>query len=91
MNTLINGSTIAVLPAIDQAGVPLRIAVSVGVLVFLSVGVVLLRRRRQLAAQDPNSDNDITSIRHVREEIVGFLWSSVVLALLILLDQVWSA
>ena len=89
MNTLI--STIAVLTTIDQAGIPLRIALSVGILVFLSVGVVLLRRRRRLAAQEPNSDNDITSIRHIREEVVGLVWSSLVLALLIVLDQVWSA
>jgi hypothetical protein len=78
--------------AIEQAGVPaLRVAFTVAVIFFLSAGVFIWRRRHQFFDRDPNVENDIPVVRHVREEAVLFVWSALTLVLLCIVYQVWSA
>jgi hypothetical protein len=88
----ITRSVMAVLAALEEPGAPaLRVAFSVIVVLFLCLGVFALRRRRLLLAQDSTRETDITSARHIREEIVGLIWGSIIVVALIILDQVWSA
>src|SRR6266480_1990134 len=82
----------AMMAVIEQAGVPaLRVAFTVAVIVFLLAGVFIWRRRHQLFDRDPNIENDVTVVRHNRVEEVVFVWSGLMLVLLSILFQVWSA
>ena len=77
---------------IQQAGVPaLRIAFTLAVIIFLFAGVVIFRRRHQFFDRDPNVENDVPAVRHNRVEEVVFVWSGLMLVLLSILFQVWSA
>ena len=83
---------IAFVAAIEQAGIPaLRVAFSIAVLVFLAAGVFIFRRRHQLFDGDPNVENDVPVVRHNRVEELVFVWSGLMLVLLSILFQVWSA
>ena len=84
---------ISLLPAvIEQAGVPaLRVAFTVAVIVFLLAGAFIWRRRHQFFDRDPNIENDVTVVRHNREEAILFVWSGLTLVLIAILYQVWSA
>jgi hypothetical protein len=78
--------------AIEQAGVPaLRVAFTIAVIIFLSAGIFIFRRRHQFFDRDPNVENDGLVVRHNREEAILFVWSGLMLALLFILYQVWSA
>ena len=82
----------ALIAVIEPAGVPaLRIAFSFAVIVFLFAGVFIFRRRHQLFDRDPNVENDVPAVRHNRVEEVVFVWSGLMLVLLSILFQVWSA
>jgi len=77
---------------IEQAGVPaLRIGFALAVIVFLFAGVFIWRRRHQLFDRDPNVENDVPVVRRNREEAILFVWSGLMLVLLSILYQVWSA
>ena len=77
---------------IQQAGVPaLRIAFTVAVIIFLFAGVLIFRRRHQFFDRDSNVENDVPVVRHNREEEILFVWSGLMLVLLSILYQVWSA
>ncbi len=92
MKTLISDQIIAFIAVIEQAGIPaLRVAFSIAVLVFLFGGVLIFRRRHQLFDRDPNVENDVPVVRHNREEEILFVWSGLMLVLLSILYQVWSA
>ncbi len=92
MNMLISDPVIAFVAAIERAGLPaLRVAFSIAVLVFLFGGVLIFRRRHQLFDRDPNVENDVPVVRHNREEEILFVWSGLMLVLLSILYQVWSA
>jgi hypothetical protein len=54
-------------------------------------GVLIFRRRHQLFDRDPNVENDVPVVRHNREEEILFVWSGLMLVLLSILYQVWSA
>ena len=77
---------------IEQPGVPvLRVGFTLAVIVFLLAGVFIFRRRHQLFDRDPNAENDVPVVRHNRVEEVVFVWSGLMLILLSILFQVWSA
>jgi hypothetical protein len=92
MNTLVTYQATAFIAVIEQAGVPaLRVGFTLAVIVFLLAGVIIWRRRHQLFDRDPNVENDVPAVRHNREEEILFVWSGLMLVLLGILYQVWSA
>jgi hypothetical protein len=80
------------LAAIEQAGVPtLRVAFTLALIVFLLGGVFIFRRRHQFFDRDPDVENDFVVVRHNREEMIIFVGSALMLVLVGILHQVWSA
>ena len=78
--------------AIEQAGLAaLRVGFTFAVIVFLIGGVFIFRRRHQLFDGDPNIENDVPVVRRNRVEELVFVWSGLMLVLLSILFQVWSA
>jgi hypothetical protein len=85
-----NGSL--VIAVIEQAGVPaLRAAFTIAVIILLFAGVFIWRRRHQFFDRDPAVENDVPVVRHNREEVILFVWGGLILALLSILYQAWSA
>jgi hypothetical protein len=81
-----------ILAVIEQAGLPaLRIAFSIAAIFFLYGGVFIFRRRHQFFDRDPSVANDVRVVRHIRLEVVLFIWSALTLVLLSIVYQVWSA
>jgi hypothetical protein len=92
MNTLIGDQLSDFVAVIEQPGVPvLRVGFTLAVIVFLLAGVFIWRRRHQFFDRDPNVENDVSVVRHNREEEIIFVWSGLLLVLLGILYQVWSA
>jgi hypothetical protein len=92
MNPLIGDQLSDFIAVIVQQGVPaLRVGFTFAVIVFLLAGVFIFRRRHQLFNRDPNVENDIPAVRHNRVEEVVFVWSGLMLVLLSILYEVWSA
>jgi hypothetical protein len=92
MSLVISDPIIGFVAAIEQAGVPaLRVAFSLAVLVFLSAGVLIFRRRHQYFDRDPKVENDNPVARRNREELILFVWSGLTLVLISILYQVWRA
>jgi hypothetical protein len=82
----------AFMAVIEQAGIPaLRVAVTIAVIVFLFGGYVIFRKRHQFFDRDPNVENDVPVVRHNRVEEILFVWSGLMLVLIAILYQVWSA
>jgi hypothetical protein len=85
-----NGSL--VIAVIQQAGAPaLRVAFTIIVIIFLSAGIFIWRRRRQFFDRDPNVQNDIPAVRHNREEEILLVWGGLTTVLIFILIQVWRA
>jgi hypothetical protein len=77
---------------IEQAGVPvLRVGFTLAVIFFLLAGIFIWRSRHQFFDRDPNVENDVPVVRHNREEAIIFVWSGMMLVLISILYQVWSA
>jgi uncharacterized iron-regulated membrane protein len=77
---------------IEQAGVPaLRVGFTLAMIMFLLAGVFIWRSRHQFFDRDPNVENDVPAVRQSREEAIIFVWSGMMLVLLGILYQVWSA
>jgi len=77
---------------IEQAGVSaLRIAFTLVAIIFLFGGIFIFRRRHQFFDRDPNVENDGIVVRRNREEIIIIVGSAVMLILVSILHQVWSA
>ena len=77
---------------IEQAGVPaLRVGFTLAVIFFLLAGIFIWRSRHQFFDRDPNVENDVPVVRHNREEAIIFVWSGMMLILISILYQVWSA
>ena len=69
----------------------LRVAVALAVIVFLLGGIFIFRRRHQFFDRDPNVENDGPVVRHNREEMIIIVGSALMLALVGIMYQVWSA
>jgi hypothetical protein len=81
-----------VLALIEQQGVPaLRVAFTLAVIMFLFAGVLIWRGRHELFDRDPDVEDDVPVVRHNREEAIIFVWSGLMLVLISILYQVWSA
>jgi len=92
MNTLLGDQLSDFIAVIEQQGVPvLRVGFTLAVIVFLLAGVFIWRRRHQFFDRDPNVENDVPVVRHNREEEILFVWSGLMLVLLSILYEVWSA
>ena len=92
MNTFVADQVAPLIAVIEPAGlVALRVGFTFAVIVFLLAGVFVFRRRHQLFDRDPNVENDVPVVRHNRVEEVVFVWSGLMLVLLSILFQVWSA
>ena len=85
-----NGSLM--MAVIEQAGVTtLRVAFTLALIVFLLGGIFIVRKRHQFFDRDPNVENDFAVVRHNREEMIIFVGSALMLVLVGILHQVWSA
>jgi hypothetical protein len=63
----------------------LRIAATFFLLINLAGGFYLFRNRHRFFDRDPNVDNDIPAVRHLRIEVVMVPWFVVTTAVIILL------
>jgi hypothetical protein len=87
-----SANSFVMLAAIEHAGIPaLRVAFTLAAILFLYVGVFIFRRRHQFFDRDPDVQNDVREVRHVRVEVILFIWSALTLVLLSIVYQVWSA
>ncbi len=85
-------NSLAWLAVIETTGVPaLRVAFTAAVIIFLSAGTFIWRRRHQFFDRDSDVENDVPEVRHNREEVILFVWGGMTLVLLSILFQVWSA
>ena len=76
--------------AIEQAGLPvLRTAFSIVLLLAVSAGVFIYRRRDQLFGRDPEVVNDTPVVRHNRLEEIVFVWGGLTFAVVSILYQLW--
>ena len=92
MNTLVADQVAALTAVIEQAGVPgLRVAFSIAVVALAAAGIFIFHKRHELFDRDPNVEDDTPVVRHNRVEEVVFVWSGLMLVLLSILYQVWSA
>jgi len=67
----------------------LRIAATFFLLVNIVGGVYICRNRHRFFDQDPNISEDIEPVRKLRVEVVMIPWSTLTLALVILLIYLW--
>ena len=92
MNPLVADQVAPLTAVIEQAGVlPLRVAFTIAVVALAGVGLFIFHKRHQFFDRDPKVENDVLSVRHNRIEEVIFVWSGLMLVLLSILFQVWSA
>jgi hypothetical protein len=85
-------SFLPMIAVIEQAGLPaLRIVFTIAVIIFLTGGVLIFRKRHQFFDRDPNVENDVPVVRHNRMEEILFVWSGLTVVLIAILYQVWSA
>ena len=69
----------------------LRVGFTLALIVIVLAGILIWRRRHQLFDRDPEVDNDVPVVRHNREEEIILVWSGLMLVLLFILYEVWSA
>ena len=85
-------SSSLIIAVIEQAGVPaLRVAFTLAAIILLFGGIFIFRRRHQFFDRDPNVENDVPVVRHIRMEEILFVWSALMLVLISILYQVWRA
>jgi hypothetical protein len=87
-----SANSFQMLAAIEPAGLPaLRVAFTIAAFFFLYVGVFIFRQRHQFFDRDSSVENDVPAVRHIRMEVILFIWSALTLVLLSIVYQVWSA
>ena len=80
------------LALINPAALPaLRIAATFFFLLYLAGGAYVFRNRHRFFDRDPNVDNDIPAVRHVRVEVLLIPWLVITTLILILLISFWVA
>ena len=78
--------------ALNPEALPaLRIAAAFFLIVNLIGGTYIFRNRHRFFDRDPNVDNDIPAVRHVRVEVVLIPWLVITTLILILLISFWVA
>jgi hypothetical protein len=79
------------LAQINPVALPaLRIAATFFLIVNLLGGAYIFRNRHRFFDQDPSISEDIEPVRKLRVEVVIIPWSTLTLALVILLIYLWS-
>lgn len=77
---------------INSAALPaLRIAGTVFLFIDLVGGVYIFLNRHRFFDRDPDVDNDISAVRHLRVEVVVVPWLALTATLLGLLIRSWLA
>jgi len=80
------------LALINPAALPaLRIAATLFFLLNLAGGAYIFRNRHRFFDRDPNVDNDVPAVRHIRVEVVLIPWLVLTTLILILLIGFWLA
>ena len=78
------------LAQINPVALPaLRIAATFFLIVNLLGGAYIFRNRHRFFDQDPSISEDIEPVRKLRVEVVIIPWSTLTLALVILLIYLW--
>ena len=67
----------------------LRIAATFFFIINLLGGAYIFHNRHRFFDRDPNVDNDIPAVRHVRVELVLIPWFAITTVILILLITFW--
>lgn len=70
---------------------PLRIAGTVFLIINLIGGAYIFLNRHRFFDRDPDVDNDISAVRHLRVEVVLVPWLALTATLLGLLIRFWLA
>jgi hypothetical protein len=92
MNPVVTDQVTLFLALIEQTGIwALRVGFTLAVVIIVLAGVFIWLRREQFFDRDPNVENDIPVVRNNREEEILFVWSGLMLVLLSIFYQVWSA
>jgi hypothetical protein len=87
-----NASIYNMLALINPAALPaLRIAATFFFIIYLLFGAYIFRNRHRFFGRDPNVDNDVPAVRHVRVEVVMIPWFALTTLILILLISFWLA
>jgi hypothetical protein len=80
------------LALINPAALPaLRIAATFFFIIYLLFGAYIFRNRHRFFDRDPNVDNDVPAVRHIRVEVVLIPWLVITTLILILLISFWLA
>jgi hypothetical protein len=80
------------LALINPAALPaLRIAATLFFIIYLLFGAYIFRNRHRFFDRDPNVDNDVPAVRHIRVEVVLIPWLVITTLILILLISFWLA
>ena len=75
---------------IESAGVPaLRVIAIVAVLFMTGVGFLIYRNRHKFFDRDPDVDDDLPVVRHMRTEEILLVWSGLTILSISILLQVW--
>jgi len=78
------------LAEINPVALPaLRIAATFFLIVNIVGGTYIFRNRHRFFDRDPNISEDIEPVRKLRVEVVMIPWSTLTLALVILLIYLW--
>jgi hypothetical protein len=78
------------LAGINPVALPaLRIAATFFFIIYLLFGAYIFRNRHRFFGRDPDVDDDIPAVRHMRVEVVLIPWFSVATLILILLIRFW--
>jgi hypothetical protein len=78
------------LALINPTALPaLRIAGMIFLTINLCGGAYIFRNRHRFFDRDPNVDNDVAAVRHLRVEVMLVPWLAVTATILILLISFW--
>ena len=58
---------------------------------FAAIGVYIYRKRHELFDRDPEVENDIPAVRHIRFENIIFVWSALTIILFCICVAAWRA
>jgi len=76
---------------INPAAVPaLRIAGGMFLIINLLAGAYIVRHWRRLFGRDPEVDQDIAAVRHIRVEVVLIPWLSITTILVVEWLGLWT-
>ena len=81
----------SIVAAINPDALPaLRIAATFFFTINVLFMVYVFRNRRRFFTRDPNVDNDIPAVRHLRVEVILIPWTFVTTVILVLLIRFWT-